>query len=65
MQFCKETNYDGWLGGCLKVIIPRILYSIDYVLPNLNVSLGPSHKVLFNISKITYSYSFLQFRKYS
>ena len=59
MQFCQETNYDGRLGGCLKVVITRILYFIDYVLPNLNFSLCPSHKAHFNVPRITYLYSFL------
>ena len=63
MQFCEEMNCDGWLGGCLEVIINRILYFIDYVLPNQNFPLCSSHKVHFNVSTVTYLSSFLQFSK--
>lgn len=65
MHFWKEMNYDVQLGGCLKVVITRILYFIDYVLPSLNFSLCRSREVHFNISRITClrvyppSYSFL------
>jgi len=63
MQFCEEMDCDGRLGGRLKVVITRILYFIDYVLPNRNFSLCCSQEVRFNVSRVTYLSGFLQFSK--
>jgi len=65
MQFCKEMNYDGQLGGCINIVITRILYFIDYVLPNRNYLSARPTRCTSNISRITIWYSFLQFRKCS
>jgi hypothetical protein len=56
MPFCKEMKYDSQLGGYLKVVITRVLYLIDYILPHLNCLTAFPQGAL-NILRIMYVYT--------